>query len=99
MKNFNSVIKRLKSNTGAYRDHVALMSAREELTPPAVLAYCDKIIAALASNSLTDEESAKLESAVDSLIGWICLGYEMDPVKPSRVPAYEWTHGGRLSTR
>lgn len=87
MKNYNSVIKKLKSNTEAYRDHVALMSAREELTPPAVLAYCDKIIATLVSDSLTDEEATKLESEVDSLIGRICLGYEMDPAKSSRVPA------------
>ncbi|KIO94808.1 hypothetical protein N624_0922 [Levilactobacillus brevis] len=59
------------------------MSARGELTAPAVLAYCDKIIATIAPDKLTAEEYKRLEAATDSLIGDMCLEYEFD--KPRKL--------------
>lgn len=83
MKTYSGAIKKLNNHREAYREHISLLSARGELTAPAVLAYCDKIIATIAPDKLTAEESKKLEAATDSLIGDMCLEYEFD--KPRKL--------------
>jgi len=78
MKAYNSAVKKLKYHREAYREHISLLSVKGELTAPAVLAYCDKIIATIAPDELTAADAEKLEAATDSLIGEMCLEYEFD---------------------